>query len=280
MNNTKPMIPPMTPPVILGIQARRPSPPISPPPLSPMPSPLSRANHPPALVFAPLAWLKLKLFLHAQDVEVGGFGVSSEGDLLYIEDFVTVKQTVSTASVQFDDAAVADYFDDCADQGIAPNRCGRVWLHTHPAISPLPSSTDEMTFRRAFGSCDWAVMAIVARGGEKYARLRFNAGPGGEVPIPLEVDWERYPEALADYEGQLDDLFGSWMNEYGLNIHEEMWLTGPTPALQAAASGVAQLPADSEPCGHREGFDGLDELYDQRMAEAGWGFTGYEEMYA
>ena len=34
------------------------------------------------LTFSPLAWLNLMLFLHAGDTEVGGFGVSSEEDLL------------------------------------------------------------------------------------------------------------------------------------------------------------------------------------------------------
>ena len=31
-------------------------------------------------------------FLHAGDTEVGGFGVSAENNLLYVQDFVTVKQ--------------------------------------------------------------------------------------------------------------------------------------------------------------------------------------------
>src|SRR5205814_9754162 len=128
---------------------------------------------PRALTFSPLAWLKLRLFMHADNVEIGGFGISKTDDLLYIEQFVTVKQTVSCVTVEFDDAAVADHFDHCADRGIAPSRSGRVWIHTHPDISPQPSFTDERTFKRAFGNCDWSVMAIVARDGASDARLSF-----------------------------------------------------------------------------------------------------------
>ena len=42
-----------------------------------------------------------------------------------------------------------------------------------------PSGTDEETFARCFGSSDWALMFILARGGETYVRLALHAGPGG-----------------------------------------------------------------------------------------------------
>ncbi|MBR9801292.1 hypothetical protein GYB59_06155, partial [bacterium] len=64
-----------------------------------------------------------------------------------------------------------------------------VWIHTHPGDSPYPSPVDEETFRRVFGKADWALMFILARGGESYARLRFNSGPGGNVELPVEVDY-------------------------------------------------------------------------------------------
>ena len=70
----------------------------------------SRPSHdqPPVLTFAPLAWLKLLYFCHAGDTEVGGFGISSERDCLYIQDFLTVRQQVTPVTVHFDDTAVAD----------------------------------------------------------------------------------------------------------------------------------------------------------------------------
>ena len=89
----------------------------------------------------------------------------------------------------FDDTAVADFFDECVDTELTPERFARIWIHTHPGDSARPSGTDERTFARVFGGCDWAVMAILARGGESYARLRFNAGPGGELEISVEVDF-------------------------------------------------------------------------------------------
>jgi hypothetical protein len=71
----------------------------------------SSAPDDPVLVIAPLAWLKLMLFLHAGDTEVGGFGVSRGArgdDLLYLEDLATVRQRTTAVTVAFDDAAVAD----------------------------------------------------------------------------------------------------------------------------------------------------------------------------
>lgn len=212
-----------------------------------------------AVRIAPLAWLKLRMFLHAAEVEVGGFGVSSAHDLLYIEDFIAPRQLVTAVTVELDDDAVADHFDRCADAGISPARAGRCWIHTHPAISPQPSMTDEQTFERVFGACDWAAMIIVARGGATYCRLRFNIGPGGEVLLPLEIDWERFPSDLLDHEGKLDELITGWMDEYGTNVHQR-----PLPL---------DLPDEGDTQGKRDGvdgrvlLDGLDDLHELDVLE-------------
>ena len=162
------------------------------------------------LRFSPTAWAKLQCFCHAGDTEIGGFGITSAEDLLLVEDFQSVHQSVTSVSVAFDDAAVADFFEEQVDQGRKPGQFARIWLHTHPGSSPAPSSTDEETFDRVFGSCDWAVMFILAKGGKTYARLRFNVGPGGHSVIPVEVDYH-VEFAGSDH--------GDWQLEYDLNIH-------------------------------------------------------------
>ena len=179
---------------------------------------------PPVLRFSPTAWAKLLYFRDRQETEVGGFAISSARDLLKIEDFLTVKQDVTVASVSFDDQAVADFFEAQVDAGRKPEQFARIWLHSHPGGSPQPSATDEETFARVFGTCQWAVMFVVARGGRTYARLRFNVGPGGNVVIPVEVDfaapfgpsqrdaWE------AEYKANIDATPWTW----GLDAHDEL----------------------------------------------------------
>jgi len=174
----------------------------------------------PVLRFTPTAWAKLLYFRDHGETEIGGFGISAANDLLLMEDFVTIKQDVTMASVSFDDEAVADFFDTQVDVGRKPEQFARVWLHSHPGDSPKPSSIDEETFRRVFGRCQWAVMFIVARGGKSYARLRFSVGPGGQVVIPVEVDYSQ-PFGPSDQEawgaeykanikaGKFDSIFGS-----------------------------------------------------------------------
>ena len=56
-------------------------------------------------------------FCHAGDTEIGGFGITERDDLLLVTDFVTVAQRVSSVTVAFDDAAVADFVDDQVDAG-------------------------------------------------------------------------------------------------------------------------------------------------------------------
>ena len=52
-------------------------------------------------------------------------------------------------------------------------------------------------------------MFILARGGQTYARLRFNVGPGVDVKIPVEVDFGRAFAASAQ------EL---WHSEYLANV--------------------------------------------------------------
>jgi proteasome lid subunit RPN8/RPN11 len=167
-----------------------------------------------ALRFSPTAWAKLLYFRDKSDNEVGGFAITEPNDLLFVKDFVTVKQEVTSVSVKFDDAAVADFFDAQVDIGRKPEQFARIWLHTHPADSPEPSMTDEETFLRVFSSCQWAVMFIVAQNNKAYARISFNVGPGGQILIPTEIDYG------CDF-GQSDHE--AWDSEYQANIQAVTW---------------------------------------------------------
>jgi len=164
------------------------------------------------LRFTPTAWAKLLFLRDLGETEVGGFGIADPEDLLLVEDVKLVKQRCTGVTVKFDDAAVADFFDEQVDLGRRPEAFGRLWLHTHPGSSPDPSGVDEETFLRCFGNANWALMFILARGGQTYARLRFNVGPGGEIEIPVAVDWSR-PFAGSDWD--------AWEVEYCENVAEE-----------------------------------------------------------
>ena len=183
---------------------------------------------PPALTFTPYSWAKLLFLRDLGDTEVGGFGISSADDLLLIEDVKLIGQTTSIVTVEFDDIAVADFFDEQIDSGLPAEQFFRVWLHTHPGDSALPSGTDEETFARVFGRCDWAVMAILAVGGETYARLRFNAGPGGECEIPVRVDYS-VPFAAADRQAWEEEYErcvkpgGRWYESAGFTYDQWDW---------------------------------------------------------
>lgn len=158
---------------------------------------------------APQAWLKWQFLAHAGPTEVAGFGLSAPHDLLYLEDILVIGQRASAVTVAFDDVAVADLFDRMTDQKIPPHRFARAWLHTHPGTSAKPSGVDEATFRRAFGACDFSIMAILSRSSATYARLQFSAGPGGSFEIPVAVDWQAWPSI-----SMLDSQLKRWREEY------------------------------------------------------------------
>ena len=67
-------------------------------------------------------------------------------------------------------------------------------------------------------------MFILARGGQTYARLRFNVGPGGSLQIPVEVDFGQ-EFAAADH--------AAWEQEYlqcVVDAHESLPVLDGGPA--------------------------------------------------
>jgi proteasome lid subunit RPN8/RPN11 len=180
------------------------------------------------LRFSPYAWAKLLYMRDLGSTEVGAFGVSK-----VIEEIVLVRQHCSELTVKFEDSAVADYFDDQVDQGRSPEVFARIWVHTHPGSSAFPSSTDEETFERCFGTADWAVMFILARGGNTYARLRLSGGPGVELVLPVEVDFRLPFPAAAPL---------AWEAEYQTKvIHHEAPAPVPRPNRLSSNSAREEL---------------------------------------
>ncbi len=211
--------------------------------------------------FSPRAWSKLLYMRDMTDNEVGGFGITKPDDLLFVTDFAVIKQRVTCVSVAFDDNAVADFFEDMVEAGKKPEQFARIWVHTHPGSSPLPSATDEETFSRVFGSCDWSVMAIVAQDCGSYARLRFNAGPGGEVKIPICVDYD------CEFEGSDTE---SWKRQYLANVKEDVLLD------------VMDRPRDTKKKADTFGFDDFtasESLTSERLLSLIDSMDAYEREY-
>jgi proteasome lid subunit RPN8/RPN11 len=196
---------------------------------------------PPAAVlrFSPTAWAKLLFLRDFGETEVGGFAITETEDLLFVQDIRLVRQECTVASVSFDDAAAADFFDEQVDRGLKPERFGRVWIHTHPGNSPQPSSVDEQTFARVFGRAQWTVMFVLAQNDNTYARLRFNVGPGGAMTIPVRVDYTQ-PFAASDEE--------AWIAEYRACVRPAApWPADPWDPFADLGLGSLALDATEGP---------------------------------
>lgn len=185
------------------------------------------------LRFNPTAWAKLLCLRDHGSTEVGGFGITSADDLLCVEDVCLIRQSCTVVSVKFDDAAVAEFFEEQVTAGRKPEQFARIWIHTHPGDSASPSHVDERTFRRVFGRCDWAVMFILAEDGQTYSRIRYGVGPGGEMEIPVKVDFGR-PFAASDAD--------AWRHAYAASVHPLEFMR--TPASAANPSTIATTDTD------------------------------------
>jgi hypothetical protein len=177
------------------------------------------------LRFNPLAWLKYVFLCHAFNFEVGSFGISkspAQDDLLYVEELHIIAQTSSSAHTEFDDNALAEFFEIMTiDRKIPLEQCSRLWFHTHPEMSADPSGTDENTFATKFDGTEWAVMGIFSKRNDSYARLKYNKGPGIERELDWEVDWARFPEVALQFasgEGQRT-LQAQWRAEVAEKVN-------------------------------------------------------------
>jgi hypothetical protein len=173
----------------------------------------------PVLRFTPYAWAKLLYLRDLGPTEIGAYAISNEKDPLLVEDLTLVKQKCTAVSTDFDGDGIADYFDDQVALGRKPEQFARIWVHTHPWNSADPSNQDETTFVDSFSGPHWAVMAILAKGGDTYARLKFNYGPGGEIEIPMRVAFDcGFPAVDA---GTVAD----WQAEYKskVDVEHDRW---------------------------------------------------------
>lgn len=201
-----------------------------------------RRGPPPApLRFTPYAWAKLLYLRDLGPTEIGGFGLTRTDQRLLVEDVKLVSQQCTGVTVEFDDQAVADFFDQQVDAGRQPAEFGRIWIHTHPGHSPFPSATDEATFVRCFGRTEWAVMFILAASGHTYAQLRLGHCPAGHLELPIHIDFSvPFPAAAP----------AAWDQEYAQCVEF------------AASMFAAQLPAEWPPLTPRRprgAYDWLDE---------------------
>jgi len=192
-----------------------------------------------ALRFTPYAMAKLLFLRDIGPTEVGGFGISRADDLLLVEDIQLVEQYCTAVSVEFDDDSVADYFDRQVDCGRRPEQFARIWIHTHPGASPSPSGTDEATFERCFGGSDWCVMYILAKGGNSYARARFNVGPRCDRRLRCRTQFD------CEFPASNQEL---WFAEYceNVSVHDPFQPQNAATAEAIEADWRWSLPAASE----------------------------------
>jgi proteasome lid subunit RPN8/RPN11 len=200
------------------------------------------AFHPPAghnLLFSRLVWEKFVWMRDYGNVEVGGFAVTSPDDPLYILDFELVKQTVTSGSIDFDDNSMIDRMTRRGiDNGEDPETYQRIWIHTHPGQSADPSTVDYETFNKCYKAEPWAVMLILAKGGEVTASLRYNGAKFGVVTTQLGVHVEPWPDTPVLLP------IPAWIEEYNANVRRRPITTQYTVTSYSGDSGGAGFRAD------------------------------------
>ena len=112
--------------------------------------------------------------------------ITHPDDRLFVTDLWFPKQECTAAAVEFDDESIAEEIDRLSD--------------THPMdrlphLDPPRSESQPQWHRRrdllqVLGHFDWAVMAILAKGGKSYARIKHDAPAGiTDGKIEYKIPW-------------------------------------------------------------------------------------------
>ncbi|MGA1753168.1 MAG: hypothetical protein ACO395_07405 [Pontimonas sp.] len=167
-----------------------------------------------SLRFNAYAWAKFNYLLNVSENEVFCFGITPPNDPTLVTDLWIPKQTVSLASAELDEDDLSQRIEEMAQHAPISSFL-RVWLHTHPGNCAKPSGTDLETQKEIFGTCDWSVMAILAKGGDFHNEVMW-CGPDKRshirVKIPHYVDWS------LPFKGTDPD---AWQAEYDANVNAD-----------------------------------------------------------
>lgn len=199
---------------------------------------------------SPTAYLKVQFACHHLDREVGGYGFAPDPKRpLYITDFKVLPQISTKYHTSLDRNGIADYFEEMGEAGHQLSQFGRIWIHTHPVMAAKPSHEDEMTFAEQFDGVDWAVMAIISKTGDTYARLKINTGPGAEIVIPWRIDWA---EVSQFNETRQTPNYEEWALELARRVEI------PSAAVeQMLRQRTATTPPLFKPQGEFDGFESI-----------------------
>lgn len=136
---------------------------------------------------SPLAASKISYYLTTASTEVGMLGVTDKDSLL-VRDVFVPRQRCSVLSTEFDMNDVSDYVTRMCEDGYEVSQVMRVWIHTHPGMSPNPSGVDYQTFEEAYGDSDFAVMCVVGDRRRSTSVLDINT-KFGRIRSFLKVSW-------------------------------------------------------------------------------------------
>ena len=175
------------------------------------------------LRFTEEAWKQLEWMCKEAKTEIGFFGIADDPeDLFLVTRLMMPKQECTTVTVVFDDDDLALEADKLYSEGLEPRQVLRVWIHTHPGNSATPSGTDWETFGNKFNDPDWAVMAILAKGGDFQAYLRERNDWYPEPTVSkieaeiIEDEWETDDwQKLLDEKVEEETLYAPASKAYG-----------------------------------------------------------------
>ena len=156
----------------------------------------NRTRHP-QLLFTPTAWEQLQVFLALSELEISGFGRTTEVSpgVYLVDEIFLLEQEVSHAHTELDMSAVALLVADLVEQDKEPNL--KLWWHSHHKMEAFWSDQDERAIHNLIENGGFVFSLVGRQNGE--VRIRFDMhDPALTIDqLPHRVIWRQSEFAQA-----------------------------------------------------------------------------------
>lgn len=131
-----------------------------------------------------LAYTKLMSYVRNCDMEISGLGwCDFDKEIIYVNDIILLKQTVTGSTTDIDDDAQAKFLFEQTKNGRIKDLC--LWWHSHVDMACFWSSVDDATIERSKNS-DFMVSIVANKNGDMLARLDIFKPARITIEIPKE----------------------------------------------------------------------------------------------
>lgn len=164
----------------------------------------------PRILFTPMAWGKLWLYVDTAPGEIGGLGfVDRLGDDFLVDDVFILEQDASAAHVDIDDEVMSRFLTEMVQAGRESDLARiTMWWHSHGNVGAFFSSTDTNTISK-WKATNYLLSVVVNKDRRYSARIDIFNPVRLSVPVEISTHFALPEDVVAKVKEEVRTLVKS-----------------------------------------------------------------------